>query len=112
MKPGKIMARYIAGMALLTQLSKHYNVDIPSIRSTARFDYLVKIRREFCHRAYALGLGRIIIGKLLWRDPETVAYHMCPAMRARKELQRRRYQARKEVSRRSVGPPLEYLDNA
>lgn len=94
LRPGSVESRYKRGNDLLLEISKKYNVDIQSIRSSARSAYLVKIRVEFCKRAFVLGIGQLITGKIIWCDPKTVAYHFSPTMQAKKKIRRLKYQAK------------------
>ena len=86
-----LLVMYANGHELLRLISVRRNVDMKSILGRYNYKYLVDIRKEFCREASAMGLGSVIIGKILHRSQWTVLYHLNSEMRARKALQRPRY---------------------
>ncbi len=85
---------------LLKNMAKKKNIDMKSITGPYHFKYLVDIRKEFIHKAYDLGLGMVLIGRILNRNHSTIAYHTDPELRRRKRLRYRnslpQYLARQE----------------
>lgn len=85
---GNRMLKYKRANGLLKLVSEKHDVDIKSMRDPSQKVKFVLARREFCELAHAAGCGSVVIGKVLWRDPTTVLYHLRPDMREHRKNQR------------------------
>lgn len=81
------------GRKLLQALADINKTPLRDILGRQNYSFLVKIRREFCIKADALGLSCLAIAKILKRSYSTVLYHLNPEMRLRKS-ERRVYRPR------------------
>lgn len=89
----ELAKRRFEGRKLLEDMAKERRACMRDITGRYNYPFLVEIRRDFCIRAKGLGLGCVMIGKILHRSPWTVLYHLKPEMRVRKREQRLRWAA-------------------
>jgi hypothetical protein len=69
---------------LLIAVAKENNISVKTLRSDCRFPHIVQVRREFCLRAHAAGIGGTTIANALWKHFDTVRYHILPRVRDRR----------------------------
>lgn len=82
--PGKKLPRSIAIMAVqrrearkaLVELAKERQMAVRDIVGRYNYPEIVAVRTEFMRRASAMGLGCIMIGRILDRNYTTVLYHL------------------------------------
>ncbi len=69
---------------LLQEVSRDLDISVKAMQSSARYEFLVEARREFCVRGVKEGLLVRTLAAALNRDVKTIAYHAFPAYRERK----------------------------
>jgi hypothetical protein len=77
---------------LLQYVARKYMMSLQTLRGEERFPHIVQARREFIQLADSKGIGSTTIAKVLWRNQDTVRYHLDPAKRA---VRRNRYLAKR-----------------
>lgn len=76
---------------LLEWVARKYMMSVKTLRGEERFPHIIAARREFILLAHSKGIGTTTIAKTLWRNQDTIRYHLDPA----KFLARRaRYRSR------------------
>jgi hypothetical protein len=81
---GALVARWRRAERILDEVAAETGVDIETMRKPDARRAAVNVRRIFCVRAKAAGIGSTIMAALIERDATTVLSMTNPEMRARK----------------------------
>lgn len=88
---GKIRnARVARCRQLLADIAASRDLTVDDIRGYAVDEYLLQARKDFAIAASTLGLGCLVIGKLINRDQTMVRYYINPAQRMKRLARNRR----------------------
>lgn len=76
--------------AILIEVSREFNIDVPSLRSNARFGHFMPPRREYVRRCVDVGIGCVVAADVIRKHHTTVTQWVCEHRQAYQHEQYRR----------------------